>query len=414
MTKNSSLRKNYFQTYLINSTLIGIFSEAFLFHFGFDFKIVYIIVLINSALFISVSKYRLKKSFNYFLLILALVSLILSLFYQTPISTILFQLVGIFIMGNYFSNFFQNSCLTVDEIFRKYYKYSYYLSILGLCFLVIFLIFRIDIAYELSEIIPFYGYVSGFSPSIRIKSILLEPAHFAGIILPAFYYSLKHFKKEKTKLVIFSTTLIFTFSSIGYLGILLSIILIAINSSLVKKVSLVSLGIIAGIFAFNKVEDFSMRLTDTFKVFSNQNSSFEGINVSTYTLYANFFVTSNVLKDSPLWGHGLASHPVSYDRYISDWIYERDSHLNKQDANSLALRILSELGIIGLLGALYFIKRNYCNDKEAISSAILIYFVYKLLREGHYFSPEMYFFIFMFIKLKYNSVRLTLMENENK
>jgi hypothetical protein len=106
-------------------------------------------------------------------------------------------------------------------------------------------------------------------------------------------------------------------------------------------------------------------------------------------------------------GSGLGSHEITHDKYLTDISgvedFEGYSDLNSKDANSLLLRTLSDLGLFGFFLIIFFIIKNYYRGDNInllfLSRAILIYFFCKLIREGHYFSPEMYFFVFNFLFL---------------
>ena len=74
--------------------------------------------------------------------------------------------------------------------------------------------------------------------------------------------------------------------------------------------------------------------------------------------------------------------------------------INASEAASLTLRSLSELGIVGFLGALIFVFHFHIGGKglhAAISNAILVSFVFKLIRNGNYFPPEQFFFIIIYM-----------------
>jgi O-antigen ligase len=144
--------------------------------------------------------------------------------------------------------------------------------------------------------------------------------------------------------------------------------------------------------------------------------------LSTYALLSNFFITVKVFKESPFFGNGLGSHQISHSKYIDklsgvedfyNSYYERFIDLNAADANSLFLRIISEVGILGLVLVIYFLVKFYCNasNNYIISRSILIYILYKLFREGHYFSPEMYFFICIYY---FNSISTKLYSHQGQ
>jgi O-antigen ligase len=167
--------------------------------------------------------------------------------------------------------------------------------------------------------------------------------------------------------------------------------------------------VLLGFIAYSNLSVVKLRVDDTFSLFGNLDIS--GVNLSTYALASNFYVTERVLESNFLFGHGLGSHAISHAKFINDLTGvenydEMFVNFNQEDANSLALRTLSELGIIGIIGIFFFMFKNYANQGNyyQISRALILYFIYKLLREGHYFSPEMYFFVFTYYFVKLKSV----------
>jgi hypothetical protein len=73
--------------------------------------------------------------------------------------------------------------------------------------------------------------------------------------------------------------------------------------------------------------------------------------------------------------------------------------MNAEDGASFAFRVLSELGLVGIAGVLIFLVYFHVRDGVygAISNGVLVYFFFKLLRNGLYFEPEQFFFVFVYI-----------------
>ena len=125
-----------------------------------------------------------------------------------------------------------------------------------------------------------------------------------------------------------------------------------------------------------------------------------------YTFVSNAIVTQQVLKESPLFGNGLGSHQVSHARFL-DSIPGVEyfsgmglQSMNDMDAGSLTFRVLSEFGILGYLGVLFFVFHFHVGGngpRAAISNGILVCFLLKLIRSGEYYQPEQFFFIFIYI-----------------
>jgi hypothetical protein len=131
-----------------------------------------------------------------------------------------------------------------------------------------------------------------------------------------------------------------------------------------------------------------------------------GVNISTYTLLSNVYVTRRALEDCLLLGTGLGSYERVHERYIGTlpgvetFIGTMNFDGNAKDANSLLLRIATEFGIAGIAGLAYLLYRyrgSRMQPYASISNAVLLYLFMKLFREGHYFSPEMYFFVWVYV-----------------
>jgi O-antigen ligase len=130
------------------------------------------------------------------------------------------------------------------------------------------------------------------------------------------------------------------------------------------------------------------------------------VNLSTYAFLSNAFITQEIVKHKPL-GTGLGSYPYEYDKYYlllkpPSYLLElNQSKINRTDANSLFLRMLGDFGIFALVLFLYFFIKAFKlfrADKEVIKQSTFFYLLAKFIREGHYFPPEFYFFLFLFLK----------------
>jgi O-antigen ligase len=257
----------------------------------------------------------------------------------------------------------------------------------------------------MSKILP-YGYENTTNAyDFRLHSLMLEPAHFAGIILPAFLFYLYNFKKYILRFIVIAISLILSFSSVGYIGILVCLVIVS-SGSFLRKLIFVFAAYVLGLLSYTYIPNIKLRFDDTFSVYKNGDYDFTGLNLSTYALLSNFYIANSVFNDSPIIGHGIGSHPISHKRYINGVTAGESlenqglTNINDEDANSLLLRLISEIGLLGIFGVLIFIILCYSKNKLHISECIIVYFLYKLFRDGHYFSPEMYFFVFMYVYIK--------------
>ncbi|NVJ89812.1 MAG: O-antigen ligase family protein [Flavobacteriaceae bacterium] len=262
----------------------------------------------------------------------------------------------------------------------------------------------------------FYFNINLFTPD-RLNGIMLEPAHYATIMLPAIYVAFK--KESYFKLVVILITVLLSKSSIGFIGLLLMLIIPILKIKYFLKYSIVVFAILGVSFYY---------LYTQWMVSTNENSgnvivrrvkqtqeSLDAIktgkfkdytNLSSYALLSNIFVSKNIFFHYPL-GTGLGSYKHEYEKVYPKLsppqylVKQNLSKINKLDANSLFLRLLADLGVFAILLILYFTYRSYKvfkNDKKVAEQGTFFYLIIKLLREGHYFPPEFYFFVLIFIK----------------
>jgi hypothetical protein len=155
---------------------------------------------------------------------------------------------------------------------------------------------------------------------------------------------------------------------------------------------------------YNTIDEFKERVDGTYEIFSNQNISSYDVHGSSFVLYNNYHVaTTNFLKN-PLFGSGLGSHLIAFDKYsLTNQIGVIDIEFNSADANSMFLRLLSETGIFGTGLFMLFLIKNYIPRKRAlneeywlISVGCLIIIIVHLARQGHYFYNGFPFFIWLY------------------
>jgi hypothetical protein len=295
------------------------------------------------------------------------------------------QLLGIGVSAFYFYNFFQLQDNEYERTFHHYAFGAYWASIAG------FFILPIQVAVGWHH---------------RLQSVFQEPSHFVTVCLPALYYVgyqwMEH-RRYGRQLLVMLLAFVLSVSALGILGIALGVFLLLLRHRFWRWAAPLLVAGIIGLAALSSHE-FQQRLVDT--VVAAQKSNVEGSNVSTYALISNMYVTGRVLEESPVLGNGLGSHPISHARYLDEIPGVREfaeiniEQMNVYDASSLALRVLSEFGIFGMVGVLAFIWRFRVPGTSLyaqISNAILLYFFLKLLRSGHYFGPEQFYFILIYV-----------------
>ena len=378
--------------YLLYSSVFAIFSEAFFFHFIIDWKLLYFIIFINYFVILSHNSIKVNKYFIYLLFLILLHAVLSYTFIQIPFNYFISQLLGIAVVGIYFYNLIK--ILDLDTVIKTYVNFSFVVVFIG------YVLFFIG-----------YNPFSHFNNDQRLMSVLKEPAHYVVVIIPACYYFLKN--KNYLKFFITFISILMSTSSLGIIGCSLMFVLPYLN----LKKFLVFLALLPVFFflfvqTYNNFEPFKLRVDDTYEsIKSIKSGKFkEETNWSSYALISNLYVLNKNISNHPL-GSGIGSHfymyNVTYSKSMRAPKYLIDQDLDKSnapDANSLFTRMASELGIFGIviiIFGIYYMKYVFTSNHLLFSQGIAIYLILKLIRDGHYFPPEFYFFIWiMFFEIK--------------
>lgn len=381
--------------FITYSSIFALFTEEFNFNYIIDIKLFYVIILINTFLLIHKRRFSINK--NLFLIIFFFLAhgIIMSIFVDDIILSLIAQIIGVSV-----SSFFYYSLLKAygkNYLFELYLKFAYVIAFIA---------------------IPmFYLRINVFKDADRLNGIMTEPAHYATIMLPALYVFLR--QKKHLKCVLILITILMSKSSLGYLGLLLIIVVPMIKLKyLIKHLSVLLVVLMSGVYYVNsKWDQLSNREDDNFFVrrikdtYESLNAGYNGdfdnnTNLSTYALLSNAFIAKESFKRYPL-GTGLGSYTNQYEKYYKlmnppEYLLQSKlSKINMYDANSLFLRFFVDLGIFSLFFVFYFFiraKRIFKKNDKIIQQGVFFYLILKFLREGHYFPPEFYFFLLIFLK----------------
>jgi len=374
----------YLQKYLLGSSLLIVFSEAAVVHTLIDVKLFYAIMAINFPLLLCCWNWKLKRGYLLIIGLLWFMGAMAILRGTDTVSAFLQQAVGITLCSLYFHLFFSNTSYSVKSIVRLYVACSYWVAVLGLVLSAI--ITAIDGKY------------------FPVQSILTEPAHFCTAVMPALYFSLSEAiwqRREKRRAFVLFLAVAMSGSSTGFFGIFVTGLLLARRRPLI---SIVVAGFMAlaglGLYTFDT--HFRVRIDDT--ISGANGFDLSGGNLTSYAFLSNLYVSWHAFQDHPIAGYGPGAHQIAHEKYIGDLpalgSLEQYIETDKRDANSLFLRITSEFGLAGLALVAWFLKRfsvPAASDNSEMSAAITTYLAMKLLREGHWFSPEMYFFVWLYV-----------------
>jgi hypothetical protein len=303
------------------------------------------------------------------------------------------------------------------SIIKIFYKISIWVAVFGV---FQFVFFKIGI--QIGRIVFDEG-LGG----LRIAGLCGEPYFLAINLLPAFYISLLSLIKRKklnfvdTKKTLLNTILLFiaialTFSSAGFIGLLLCILLISykvlFNKFSFKSVLLICLLVLISIPIVRPVLEsnaFVSRFEDSYNLVVNPNyfkDKGSEINASSFSLFSNAYIAFQSFKENPISGGGIGSHPLSYDKFIRTLVpievaRNYGEKFNSMDANSLFLRLISETGLIGIIVFLFFLlkfrnKEPADNTNKIVNEGILILFLMRLLRTGNFVGNGMFLFVYLY------------------
>lgn len=381
------------QQYLLYSSVFAIFTEAFFFNLIIDWKLLYLIVLVNYSILIFSGRLKIHKKFAFLLFAFFIHGFISYTIIDIPYNYMLSQILGIAIIGIYYYNFVL--LFPLEQIIKVYTRLCIYVAIAGY---FLWLILRGD-------------------PNYRLMSIFKEPAHYVIVVIPACYYFFKQ-KSYKNFAIIFGT-LILSNSSLGYIGCALMFIIPSLS---IKRVGYLLLTlpaiIITFIIMYNELPFFNMRVKETYNSLKAiETGKFEEeTNLSSFVLINNIFIAKENVIDHPL-GSGIGSHHYQHtQRYIYQtrpphYLIVQDRHVdNSFDANSMFIRIVSEFGLIGFFTVIIVLwLASYCfkHNSLYLAQGIFIYILLKLFRDGHYFPPELFFFVWLFYFSYKKHIRIT-------
>jgi hypothetical protein len=390
--------------YVYLSTVFGVFTGAFFIKIGFDVQFFYILIISNLFLMTFLVRSVVLPSWIALLMAYLTASGVIGIVRGTDtVGQFLKQFVGISLSSIYFFYFFKIQNNDVDRTFQSYLRIANWITYIGFAQCAI-------MSYA----------TGGFA---RLQSIMGEPAGYATLILPAYYWYAYccFFKKTyRRDFIVTTVAILLSQSSLAFIGVAFGLVLIFSRRKLLLAVAPLVIAVLVGLFYVSSYQ-FSVRANDT--VTSLTSNDVTDTNISTYALISNFFVTEQVLSESPILGNGLGSHVISHERFIGtipgveNFIERGEENFNSTEAASLALRSLSELGIVGFLGIICFLVYFHVggtSDRGIISNALLVCFFVKLVRIGTYFPPEQFFFIFIYIlNCRYNKAEVAAIKHKS-
>jgi hypothetical protein len=374
----------------------------------FDFQFGYVIYIALLPGFIS--RYGFNRSLAFIFLTLFVTGMFNVLLGNN--TSVLFYKVFIGLSLSYFFYYYVvvEFDYNVEQLFRWYLRGAYICALIGV---VQFVSYQVGFrpGYDFRWFLNKWGLILGGNFGIRVNSIFGEPTYLGATLSAAFFVSLYNLIRKdpyyltKVQSLVIVVIYILSFSGLGQVGIFLSIIFLAISFGLIRYILiLIPLSIVVFNFMHQNVRDFRERYDSLIQLFTTGKFVLGKTHGSSYILYNNYVIAFENFKSNFLFGTGVGSHPVAFEKYsIAKEIKVYGFNLNSADANSMLLRLTSETGLFGVSLFFYLIFKCYVKRDEnhltyhwLVSNSILIMILLNLFRQGHYFLNGFPFFVILY------------------
>lgn len=407
--------------FFIFFVFVSVFVNSWvLFKSPVEFYIGYILIVATFPLFLP--KYGVPKNLSIIFSILFIAGVIGVLSGNNIAALFIKVFFGTFLSYLFYYYVIRFWKFDLEHLFKIYLKGAYIISIIAIVQLVSYII-GFEYGYDYSWVLNKWGVVGGGGfYGIRINAVFGEPSQYADTISAAVFVAIYdlfkggkgyYYSRIKAGIIIFAY--MSTFSSVGYLAIIMSIMLFFLQHGFVRY-ALLSLSLSAVVFTvmYNNSPEFRERVDGQLYVFQTGEFKVGKQNGSSIIQYNNFHVATENFKENPLFGGGLGSHPIAFEKYsITKHIEQVGFDLNSSDANSMLFRLISETGLFGVIIFLFvtircFVPRRMdliINGPNSfhwiLSTAILVMIFVKLVRQGHYFLNGFpFFFLLYYYNLK--------------
>lgn len=391
---------------------VSLFSSSFIFFkYPFEFYFHYIIFIFLIPLFLL--KFGFPRLVFNVLILPFFVGLINVLLGNYQLFDFIKVLGGLTATILFFYHFINYSNFKINILFHLYIKFCFYISLIGFIQLISF---RIGFfwGYDFSWLFNKWGVIKGGIIGIRINSILAEPSQLAIVISPAIYVAIRNLiKKEsfilnKYQSILILIVLIFTTSTVGYFGFLLSLILVIEGF----KLRYLAIGFLISLFlyqiTYNNIYEFKSRVDSAFGLWIDNDFSILNTNNSSFVLYNNLHIAKENLIENPVFGTGIGSHEAAFKKHsLTGKVIQYDFAFNKKDGNSLFIRLCTETGLVGVVFIIIFILKGFVykpnNETQIInliiSQSIFVLIILSFIRQGNYMLNGL---PFLFLLYYYN------------
>lgn len=374
-------------------------------------NLTYAILALLLLLCTDIKKIRLNKGFLLVMLLIILQGCINIIIGNESCQLLIKQVASISLCFIAYDNII--SSFSPRKIMSVYWKAAFYMALIGDVEALLSLTNNPAVT-KLPIVFTYTVFEGAVGPFPRLASLCHEPSflgyflapavcmYLGKIIIPELTDDSLDVLNNKFEVIIILAAYIMTFSSVAYFGLATMLIILWWQKGFsFNKLIIPVLIILLFLFAYNNVADFRMRINDTWNVF-NGLSQTSTVNLSSFTYYANWNVARKSFLQTKGIGSGIGSYQNMFDRFnIGDWGLS-GLNLNREDGNSAFFRILTELGIVGILGVIYFLGKYFRRPKDkytVYSCAILTLIVMFMLRQGNYTHAGSVMFICLYLKV---------------
>ncbi|EES62848.1 hypothetical protein [Fusobacterium varium] len=357
------------------------------------------------------NEFKINKKVCLLLIYIFISSIVAIVMYEYKFNKMIQQMIVITIITVSYWMFF--SKYGVIKIWNKYLKMCKLFCLIGIVQWVVYYLFNINIfqrKYFFWGIENNYGLLKGI---LQFSSMSGEPGNYAQVIMPAVFYLIEEslkVKKIKIQDLIFIISYICTFTAIAFMGFILYVffkVIVLIKNKEIKKIfygigaSMIMLPIFIKIFNIGMIK---IKIFETSNYILNlMNINLNKVNLSTFALFSN--LKAAILSRHFIFGNGLGTIQQVYYKYLVNENYFFYG-INSEDGYSMAVRIFTEFGLIGLLIIGYILIKNLFYDRKnfllsTINFSATIGIISYLIRWGSYYTfGAILFYIFLIFSKK--------------
>lgn len=404
-------RKNF---WIVLFIYISIFINSYVFFKEpFEFYVGYLIYIVLLPGFIY--RFGFNKNLFFIFLILFVVG-IFNIFAGNNTASQFFKVfTGVFLSYFFYYYVILELEMNIEQLFKWYMIGAVIAASIGLVQIISYQI-HFTPGYNFRWILNKWGLAPGGFFGIRINSVFAEPTHLAATLAPAFFISFYNIIRGETIFIsrrqsfIIVLVYLLSFSGLGQMGIFLTLFFLAISFGFVRYIVVaIPLALLLFNFLYNNVPEFTERYNGLVGLFSGEEYQIGKIHGSSFILYNNYTVALKNFATNPIFGTGVGSHLVAFEKYsLAKDVVIAGINSNGQDANSMFLRLLSETGLFGvgiflIIIIKCYVKRdiNYLSYHWLVSNGILVMILLNLFRQGHYFLNGFPFFLLLYF---YNAI----------